>query len=94
MTTHCPKCEADISESYQEAEPDVGIMSGGYYCDACDLPVDEEDYEPMEGDVSIMTATEARGDKPLGTPLSEISGGPGHPGYDEWCRIAKSWGYD
>lgn len=30
----------------------------------------------------------------LGTPLSEISGRPGHKGYDEFCRIAKSWGYE
>ena len=91
--THCPKCDADISDSYQEDEPDVGIV-GGYYCDACDLPVDGGDYEPMEGDVPIMTATEARGDKPLGTPLSEVSGRPGHPGYAEWCRISKSWGHE
>ena len=90
---HCPKCDADISDSYQDAEPDVGIMSGGYYCEACDLPVDD-DYEPMEGDVPIMTATEARGGKPLGTPLSEISVRPGEPGYAEWVRISKSWGYD
>jgi len=27
----------------------------------------------------------------LGTPLSQISG---HPGYEEFVRIAKSWGYD
>ncbi len=26
--------------------------------------------------------------------LSEISGRPGHPGYEEFCRIARSWGYD
>lgn len=29
----------------------------------------------------------------IGTPLSGISGRPGHPGYDEFCRIAESWGY-
>lgn len=34
------------------------------------------------------------GPKPLGAPLSEISGRPGHPGYEEFCRIAQSWGYD
>lgn len=93
MTMHCPKCEADITDSYQGAEPDVGIMSAGYYCDVCDLPVDD-DYEPMEGDVPIMSAREARGDKPLGTPLSELSSKPGTPGYDEFKRIAKSYGYD
>lgn len=30
----------------------------------------------------------------LGTPLSELSGSPGHAGYEKFCRIASSWGYD
>ena len=30
----------------------------------------------------------------IGTPISELSGQPGKPGYAEFCRIAKSWGYD
>lgn len=30
----------------------------------------------------------------LGTPISQLSGRPGHSGYNEFCRIAKSWGYD
>jgi hypothetical protein len=34
------------------------------------------------------------GPKPLGTPISQLSGRPGHPGYEEFCRIARSWGYD
>lgn len=33
------------------------------------------------------------GPKPLGTPLSELSGRPGEPGYREFVRIADSWGY-
>lgn len=31
---------------------------------------------------------------PLGTPLSKLSGRPGHAGFDEFCRIAETWGYD
>ena len=34
------------------------------------------------------------GPRPIGTPLSELSGRPGHPGYDEFCRIARSWGHE
>ena len=34
------------------------------------------------------------GKQPLGTPISRLSGRPGHKGFDEFCRIAKSWGYD
>lgn len=30
----------------------------------------------------------------LGTPISELSGQPGKPGYEEFCRIARSWGYE
>lgn len=40
----CPKCGQDISETYEGYDPSVGIMNGGWYCDACDLAVLEEDY--------------------------------------------------
>ena len=30
----------------------------------------------------------------LGTPISQLSGRPGEPGYAEFCRISRSWGYD
>lgn len=30
----------------------------------------------------------------LGTPISQLSGRPGHPGYEEFRSIACSWGYD
>ena len=97
----CPKCNADISETYEPAYFSVGIMAGGYFCDACDLSVGEEDYEPQEDDVMIGSGRDP-GDK-LGTPLSELSGQPGdpknpndprHAGYDRFKRIARSWGYD
>lgn len=34
------------------------------------------------------------GRRQFGTPISQLSGRPGHRGYDEFCRIAASWGYD
>jgi hypothetical protein len=34
------------------------------------------------------------GPRQLGTPTSELSSQPGEPGYEEFCRIAKSWGFD
>jgi hypothetical protein len=98
---NCPKCDADISESFEEADFSCGILSGGWFCDACDLAIGEHevDREPMEGDIQISgTAGE-----PRGTPLSELSGQPGdprdqndprHAGYEKFKRIAKSWGYD
>ena len=39
----CPKCGEDITDSYEAEDHDVGIMSGGWYCDACELPVPDED---------------------------------------------------
>lgn len=56
-------------------------------CKNCDA---EREYEPSEDDVSFSFTWET----PIGTPLSQLSGRPGHPGYDKFCRIAASWGYD
>lgn len=39
----CPKCDEDISDSYQGQEVDVGIMSGGWYCEKCEVYISEED---------------------------------------------------
>jgi hypothetical protein len=30
----------------------------------------------------------------LGTPLSQLSGRPGHKGFAEFVRIAESWGHE
>lgn len=97
----CPKCDADVSESYEPDDHSVGIV-GGWYCDACDLGIGEHEFprEPLEDDVPIPTAREVRGDPPLGTPLSEVSGRwvpldhPDRYKYDEFCRIARSWGHE
>lgn len=90
---NCPKCNADITDSFEPDDPSVGIV-GGWYCDVCDLGVAEHECprEPMADDVPIMSTKEFRGDRPLGTPLSELSGQPGQKGYAEFCRIARSWG--
>ncbi len=98
---NCPKCDADIGDTYEPDDPSVGIV-GGYYCDACDLAVGRDDYEPREDDVPIGPAPR-HPDGKIGTPISELSGQPGdpkdlsdprHAGYAEFCRIARSWGYD
>lgn len=34
------------------------------------------------------------GPEQIGTPLSELSGRPGHPGFGKFSAIARSWGYD
>ena len=30
----------------------------------------------------------------LGTPISQLSGRPGHDGFERFAEIARSWGYD
>lgn len=39
----CPKCGQDVTETYEAYDPSVGIMGGGWYCDACGLVITEED---------------------------------------------------
>ncbi len=39
----CPRCGEDITDSYEGVDPDVGITCGGWYCDACELPVPDEE---------------------------------------------------
>jgi hypothetical protein len=34
------------------------------------------------------------GPKPYGTPISQLSGQPGHAGFDAFRSIAKSWGHE
>jgi hypothetical protein len=98
---NCPKCDADVSETYEPDDPSVGIC-GGWYCDACDLGIGEHEYrgDPMEGDVGVPPVLR---DRAIGIPLSELSGQPGpkddtghpdHARYANFCRIARSWGYD
>ena len=89
----CPKCDADISESYEPDDYSCGIV-GGWYCDACDHALAEWQVErdPLPDDVCISIPRDPS--KPLGTPLSQISTQPGTSGYAEWLRISRSWGYD
>ena len=91
---NCPKCDSDISETYEPNDYECGITEG-WFCEACDLAVAgwEHPREPMEGDVGMPPA-QVDPAKPLGTPISELSGRPGHPGYAEFIRIAKSWGFN
>lgn len=56
-----------------------------------DMYVDDNDRAEYHADCHGCNPT---GKRRLGTPLSELSGRPGHPGYAEFCRIASSWGYD
>ena len=89
---NCPKCAADVSDSYEPDDWSVGIV-GGWHCDACALGIAEDYPEPKDDDVTIGPLPHDPS-KPIGTPFSELSGQSGNPGYAEFVRIAKSWGFD
>jgi hypothetical protein len=93
MTIHCPKCDADISDSYQDDEPDVGVI-GGWYCDACDVGYGESELGDDDDHGGLPPAPPREASLPIGTKLSDLSGRPGHPGYEAWVRLCKSYGYD
>lgn len=62
-------------------------------------PLPPGDQYFFEGEVGSHYRVDCPGCNPagprgLGTPISELSGRPGEPGYAEFVRIARSWGYD
>lgn len=52
------------------------------------------DYHDSRADRADCPGCNPAGPRQLGTPISQLSGRPGEPGFAEFCRIAKSWGYD
>lgn len=47
----CPSCGVDISDSYESADPSVGIFGSGWYCEECDIFVDDDDDYPDDPDI-------------------------------------------
>lgn len=43
---NCPTCDSEME--YEEYDPSVGILRGGYFCEACNefIGEDELDDEP------------------------------------------------
>jgi len=88
---NCPKCDADIKDTFEPTDYSVGIY-GGWYCDVCDLAIGEHEVDRASDDDVAIPPAPPRLDGQIGTPLSRLSGRPGQQGYAEFCRIAKSWG--
>lgn len=41
---NCPKCDEEME--HVDYDPDVGIMSAYFFCDACDETVDDDGPDP------------------------------------------------
>lgn len=61
-----------------------------------DLPKGDVYYFQSEeaADRADCPGCNPAGPRRLGTPISQLSGRPGQPGYEEFVRIARSWGHE
>lgn len=51
-------------------------------------------HQETSADKADCPGCNPHGPRQLGTPLSELSGRPGHPGYERFKQIAELWGYE
>ena len=60
-----------------------------------DLPTGDQYFFQGESAARLANCPgcNPEGVRPLGIPLSELSGRPGQPGYENFKTIAASWGY-
>ena len=66
---------------------------------ACGVsPLPEGDRYVFEAEYGLHNMIDCAGclgrAQQLGTPISQLSGRPGELGYEEFKRIARSWGYE
>jgi hypothetical protein len=83
-----------IDDLEVNGEPTEAVM-------ACGLksPLPAGDVYYFDDEAAAYLRSDCHGCNPngpqqLGTPISKLSGRPGHAGYDAFCEIARSWGYD
>lgn len=60
------------------------------------LPEGDRFYFASEGMADVRSDCPVCNPNPrrLGTPISELSGRPGEPGFERFRAIGESWGYD
>jgi len=67
---------------------------------ACGIgwPLPDGDKYVNESEYALFHMVTCEGcggeERQIGTPISELSGQPGTPGYEKFKAIARSWGYD
>lgn len=78
----------------QNFQPDAGISytRPNYHPSADATPTGTNLFDATQAEAMVRFMIEGM---PVdGTPLSQISGRPGHGGFEEFVRIANSWGYE
>ncbi|MDJ1632709.1 hypothetical protein [Rhizobium rhizogenes] len=83
-------CQTCCDHDYERSD-------GDYSCVECgELAPYEwiDDHCRCDDDVCISFSGSRETGETIGKPVSQLSGRPGHDGYNEFVRIAKSWGYD
>lgn len=81
------------------------VRLGGDGKDAGDFELADEEIELLSIEATEIYEGDRREDdvsigfggadtSNLGTPISELSGRPGEPGWEKFKAIARSWGYD
>jgi hypothetical protein len=65
-----------------------------FVCGITELPKGDSWYFENEfGALGADCPTCNPGGPNHGTPITQLSGRPGHKGFEEFSRIAESWGY-
>lgn len=85
----CPGCCEHPDYEYEPGDRD-------YFCVECGDCAPYEWIDGLCGDdcCSVSMGASREPGEPIGTPISQLSGRPGHDGYEKFVEIAKSWGYD
>lgn len=86
----CPTCCEHPDYEYERGDRD-------YFCVECGDAAPYEwidDHCRCDDDVCISFSGARYPGDPIGTPISQLSGRPGHPGFDKFKQIARSWGHD
>jgi len=56
------------------------------------MPAGEQMFK-YHGYSGPCPAPQQKDEPEIGTPLADLSGRPGHAGYDRFVAIAETWGY-
>lgn len=88
--TICPDCCEHPDYEYERGDRD-------YFCVECGNSAPYDWIDGLQGDddcCGVSFYSEREPGEPIGTPISELSGRTGHPGFERFKAIAQSWGYD